>query len=178
MRLLGLDEVWWLVSPQNPLKPQAGMASLEARLASAHAAARHPRIRPTAIEAELRTRFAVDTVAALQRRHPNSRFIWLAGADILTELHRWHRWRRFASQIPIAVFARPGYLGAALTAPAMAWFRRWRRPASQAGRWTGFGAPAIMVFNIRTSTLSATSLRESDPAWYSKPINALRKARP
>ncbi|GGI83795.1 putative nicotinate-nucleotide adenylyltransferase [Polymorphobacter multimanifer] len=178
MRLLGLDEVWWLVSPQNPLKPQAGMASLEARLASAQAAARHPRILPTAIEVELGTRFAVDTVAALQRSHPGTRFIWLAGADILTELHRWHRWRAFASQIPIAVFARPGYLGAALTAPAMAWLRRWRRPASQAGRWTAFGAPAILVFNIRTSPLSATSLRKSDPAWYRRHINTLEKARP
>lgn len=166
MRLLALDEVWWLVSPQNPLKPADGMASLAARLASAHAAARHPRIRPTSIESRLGTRFAIDTVAALQHRHPNTRFIWLAGADILAELHRWHRWRPFARRLPIAIFARPGHVGPALTAPAMAWLRRWRRPATSAAHWPSAAPPAIYVFHIRQSPLSATALRKSDPTWY------------
>ena len=165
MRLLGLDEVWWLVSPQNPLKPAAGMAPLAARLASARRAARHPRIRPSAVEVALGTRYAVDTVAALQHRHPKSRFIWLAGADILPELHRWHRWRGLLHRLPIAVLARPRYMGPAMRAPAMAWARRWRRPQGTAADWTGWALPAIVVLDIRATPLSATALRAADPHW-------------
>ncbi len=165
MRLLGLDEVWWLVSPQNPLKSAAGMAGLGERLASATAAARHPRIRPMAIEAELGTRYAVDTVAALRRRRPADDFIWLMGADLLAELHRWHRWRAFAGSIPIAVLARPGYRGAAMLAPAMTWLRRWRRPRGAARHWTGWTPPAIILLDIRTTPVSATAIRAADPEW-------------
>ena len=175
MRLLGLDEVWWLVTPQNPLKPAAGMASLAARLASARAVARHPRIRPTGIEVELGTRFAVDTVTALQRRYPANRFIWLMGADILPQLHRWHRWRALARRVPIAVLARPRYMGAALVSPAMAWLRRWRQPSQrESGRardWTTWTLPAIIVLDIRQTALSATAIRAADPDWANR-LNA------
>ncbi len=165
MRLLGLDEVWWLVSPQNPLKPAAGMAPLAARLWSAQAAARHPRIRAMAIESKLGTRFAVDTVAALQRRSPDTAFIWLMGADIMAELHRWHRWRTFARRVPIAVLARPGYMDDGLVSPAMAWLRRWRRPQVQAREWTRWPLPAIVFLDIRRTPVSATSIRAADPDW-------------
>ncbi|WP_426169955.1 nicotinate-nucleotide adenylyltransferase [Sandarakinorhabdus sp. DWP1-3-1] len=165
MRLLGLDEIWWLVSPQNPLKSAAGMASLDARLASARAAARHPRVRPMAIEARLGTRYAVDTVTALRRRHPEIAFIWLMGADILPELHRWHRWRAFVRSLPIAVLTRPRYMGAALVSPAMAWARRWRHPAGHAHDWTRWTLPAIIVLDIRPTALSATAIRAADPDW-------------
>lgn len=165
LRLLGLDAVWWLVSPQNPLKSLAGMAPLAARLGSARAAANHPRIRAMAIEAELGTRYAVDTVAALQRLHPDIAFIWLMGADILPELHRWQRWRRFMQLLPIAVLARPRYVGAALVSPAMAWARRWRRPAGGAAGWTTWPLPAIVVLDIRQTALSATAMRAAEPDW-------------
>ncbi len=169
MRRLGLDEIWWLVSPQNPLKSPTGMASLGARLDSAIAVARHPRIRPMAIEAELGTRYTVDTVAALQQRFPDTAFIWLMGADILPELHRWHRWRRFAHLLPIAVLARPRYMGGALVSPAMAWLRRWRQPSRRslggARDWTRWTLPAIIVLDIRQTALSATAIRAAHPDW-------------
>ena len=165
LRLLGLDEVWWLVSPQNPLKSPAGMAPLAARLASARKAARHPRIRPTAVEARLGTRYAVDSVTALQHRHPNTRFIWLMGADILPELHRWQRWRRLLARLPIAVMARPRYMGPALRSTAMAWARRWRRRQGTAANWPGWTLPAIVVLDIRASPVSATAIRAADPHW-------------
>ena len=169
MRLLGLDEVWWLVSPQNPLKSATGMAPLAARLASAEVQARHPRIKVTAIETQLGTRFAVDTVTALQGCFPATRFIWLAGADILPELHRWRRWRELLRRVPIAVLARPRYMGAALVSPAMAWARRWRRPRSAASDWTRWTLPAIIVLDIRTTPLSATAIRAKDPDWADRP---------
>ncbi len=168
MRLLGLDEVWWLVSPQNPLKAAAGMATLAVRVASARAVARHPRIRVMDIEARMGTRFAVDTVAGLQRRHPDTAFIWLMGADILPEFHRWHRWRGLMRLLPIAVLARPRYMGAALVSPAMVWARRWRRPIGSARDWTRWTLPAIIVLNIRQTALSATAIRAADPDWAAR----------
>jgi nicotinate-nucleotide adenylyltransferase len=165
MRRLGLDEVWWLVSPQNPLKEAAGMASLETRLASARAAARHPRIRPMAIESKLGTVYTVDTLTKLQRRYPDKRFIWVMGADNLVQFHRWRAWRRLAEVVPIAVMARPHYIGEALFAPAMAWLRRFRRRSADAKHWTRWELPAIVFLNIRLSPQSATAIRRRDPRW-------------
>lgn len=165
MRLLGLDEVWWLVSPQNPLKAENGMAPLSARLASARAVVSHPRIRPMAVEAELGTRYTVDTLAALKRRHPRTAFIWLMGADNLAQFHRWRDWRGIAKAVPIAVFARPGYIGDAHTAPAMGWLRRFRRSQARGRHWTEWRLPAIVILSIRLSPLSASSIRARNPRW-------------
>jgi len=162
---LGLDEVWWLVSPQNPLKAARDMAPLYTRTTAATVAAHHRRIRVSDLELRLGTRFAVDTVAAVIRRYPNVRFVWLMGADNLVELHRWSRWRTLARLVPIAVFARPGYMGRASTAPAMAWFRRWRHASASARRWREWRLPAIVVLDIRMSPLSATAIRRADPQW-------------
>src|SRR5690606_25554901 len=89
---LALDEVWWLVSPGNPLKPKAGMAPLAARVRSAQHTARGARIRVSAIERELGTRFTIDTLRALKRRYPRRRFVWLMGADNLAQFHLWKDW--------------------------------------------------------------------------------------
>ena len=70
LRRLGLDEVWWLVAPRNPLKPAAGMVGLATRLERARSVARHPRIRVAALEARLDTSFTIDTVRALAGRFP------------------------------------------------------------------------------------------------------------
>ena len=165
MRLLGLDEVWWLVSPQNPLKLDVGMAPMAARLGSARGMARHPRIRPLAIENHLGTRYTVDTLAALRKRWPRIRFIWLMGADNLGQFHRWRDWRGIARLVPIAVFGRPGYIGPALTAPAMGWLRRFRRGRAHVRQWIEWRLPAIVILDIRLTALSATSLRAADPDW-------------
>ncbi|MFT4028057.1 MAG: nicotinate-nucleotide adenylyltransferase, partial [Novosphingobium sp.] len=123
---LGLDEVWWLVSPGNPLKPRAGMAPLAARVASARIQARRAPIRVTALERERGTRYTVDTLRDIRHRWPKCRFVWLMGADNLGQFHRWRDWRRLARAMPIAVIARPGYDAAAVASPAMAWLRRYR----------------------------------------------------
>lgn len=174
---LDLDEVWWLVSPGNPLKPAAGMAPLPARLASARRVARAARIRPTDIEARLGTRYTVDTLAALVRRYPRHRFIWLMGTDNLGQFHRWRDWRRIARTVPIAVIARPGYDAAALAAPATGWLRRFQRPARQAKNWTEWSVPALVLLRFRPDPTSATQLRAADPAWhrrYALPISAAK----
>jgi nicotinate-nucleotide adenylyltransferase len=165
LEALGLDEVWWLVSPGNPLKPAAGMAPLPVRLASARAMARRARIRPTAIEADLGTRYTVDTIRALVRRYPRHRFVWLMGADNLAQFDRWRNWRGIACTLPIAVIARPGYGGTAHRARAMGWLGRFVRPASGATRWTRWSLPALVLMHTVPDPTSATDRRVADPDW-------------
>lgn len=128
LRALRLDAVWLLVSPGNPLKPVAGMAALAERLAGARRIARRPRIVATDLEARLGTRFTVDTLARLRRRFPRVRFVLLIGADNLTQLPRWRRWRRLARQTPLAVLPRPGQTRRALAGQAARALARHREP--------------------------------------------------
>jgi len=166
IRLLDLDELWWLVSPGNPLKSADGMAPFAARHASARRAARGtPRIRVTGIERRLGTRYTADTVAQLTTRFPQIRFIWLMGADNLVHFDRWERWRDLARIVPIAVLARPGYIGDAMTARAMAWLRRFRHHPRQARTWPSWRPPAITLLPIRLDPTSATAIRAADPRW-------------
>jgi nicotinate-nucleotide adenylyltransferase len=166
LRALELDEVWWLVSPGNPLKPTKGMAPFEARMASARKMAKHSPIRVTAIERRLKTRYTVDTLNKLPTLYPRHRFIWLMGADNLAQFHKWEGWRRIAHQVPIAVVARPGYDANAHASPAMSWLRRAVRPAGQAKNWTRWRLPALVLLRFRPDRTSATRLRAADPAWH------------
>ena len=165
---LGLDEVWWLVSPGNPLKPTAGMAPLAVRVRSARAMARRAPIRVTAIERELGTRFTIDTLRALKRRFPRRRFVWLMGADNLAQLHLWKDWRRIAREMPIAVVARPGYDDGALASPAMAWLRPYRLTAAGFRNRDEWSAPALIELRFDPDPRSATAIRRADPDWASR----------
>ena len=129
IRALGLDELWWLVSPGNPLKKGAkDMAPFEARLASAERMARRAPIRASDFEQREDTRYTIDTIHKLKRRHPEHEFIWLLGSDTLPNFHRWRDWRGLAREVPIAVIRRPGYDSAAHAARAMSWLRRFVHP--------------------------------------------------
>jgi nicotinate-nucleotide adenylyltransferase len=163
---LGLDELWWLVSPGNPLKPRAGMAPLPARLASARRQARRSRIRATGLEAEFGTVYTIDTLRALVRRYPNRRFVWIMGDDNLGQLHRWRDWRGIARIMPIAVIARPGYMGDVRAAPALAWLRRFVRPTDQKRHWTDWRPPALVFLRFPPDARSATAIRQADPHWH------------
>ena len=166
MEALGLDEVWWLVSPGNPLKPKKGMAPFAARIAAARAMARRSRIRVSDIEQRLGTRFTVDTVGAIIARYPADRFIWLMGADTVAQFHQWKDWRRLAATLPIAIMSRPGYDGPARAARAMGWLRWFVHPAATARRWTNWSAPAISLLRLPPDPTSATRLRALDPDWH------------
>ena len=167
MRALGLDEVWWLVSPGNPLKEGAkDMASFEARFASALRMARRSPIRVSDFERRNGTRYTVDTIRSLKRRHPVDSFIWLLGSDTLPNFHKWRDWRGLAREVPIAVIRRPGYDSAAHAARAMGWLGRFVRPSSQARHWTEWSEPAIIFLRLPPDPTSATAIRAQDPHWY------------
>lgn len=161
LRALRLDQVWLMVSPGNPLKPRKGMGTFRARLGSARRLADGRRICATDIEARLKQRYTVKTVALLKQRFPNVQFVWLMGADGLAQFSRWKNWRALARMIPIAILPRPGSVTPALHGAAASVLRRNRRPSREApilGRrkgsvWTFLSAPQ--------NDISATALRES-----------------
>lgn len=108
VKRFGLDRVWWLVSPGNPLKADPP-APLAARMAAARRLAQDPRICVSDLEARIATRYTADTVSHLVRRWPQTRFVWLMGADNLVQFHRWDAWRSILARIPVGVLARPGH---------------------------------------------------------------------
>lgn len=166
MEALALDEMWWTVSPGNPLKPAAGMAPLTARFASAMRMAEGTAIKVTAVEEELGTRYTHATLKALTARFPERRFLWLMGADNLSQFHLWRHWKAIARLAPIAVAGRPGYEEAALTAPAMGWLRRFVLPADQARGRTDWSLPALVLLQLPPDPTSATAIRAANPDWH------------
>ena len=159
LRRLGLDEVWWLVSPQNPLKSAAGMAAVAARLAAARQVARHRKIRVTAIESTLDTRYTADSLAALRRRFPRVRFVWLMGADNLIQLSSWDRWPQILNRVVIAVFDRPSYHLRAIAAVAARRLARSRIGGSRVRRLAALSPPAWTFIHNRLNPRSATAIR-------------------
>ena len=159
LRRLGLDEVWWLVSPQNPLKPAAGMAAHAERVARAAAVAGHPRIRVSGLEAALGTAYTADSLRTLARRFPRVRFVWLMGADNLIQIERWQAWPQIFHAVVIAVFNRPSYSLRASAAKAARRFARWRLDESKARRLAAKRPPAWVFLHIRLNALSGTRIR-------------------
>lgn len=156
---LKLDYVWWLVSPQNPLKSKKDLAPLKRRLAFAKTIARDPRIRVSDIEAALGTRYTVDTLATLKKRFPKVQFIWLMGSDNLVQLPRWHRWQDIFTMAPVAVVTRPGTALKARHCKAARRFAASRVAAGKLGK-----PPSWTILNARGVPASATRLR-ARAAW-------------
>jgi nicotinate-nucleotide adenylyltransferase len=161
LKHLHLDRVWWLVSPQNPLKPLDGMAPFAARLQGARRiAAADRRILVTDVESRLgSSRYTADTLKALRRRFPRLRFVWLMGGDNLVQMPRWERWPEIFRTVPIAVFDRPSYSLKALSGPAAIRFARERVPAADARRLADIKPPAWVFFHTRLDRRSATKIR-------------------
>ncbi len=156
---LGLDRVWWLVTPGNPLKDTHGLAPLEKRVRAARALAHHPRIDVTDMEAKLGLHYTYETVSYLVRRCPDVHFVWIMGADNLRSFHRWQRWRDIARLVPIAVIDRLGpslYASASAAGQALS---RARIPESAARSLAERRPPAWIYLHGLKSPLSSTALR-------------------
>ncbi len=159
LRRLGLDRVWWLVTPGNPLKERRGLPPLAARVEAARDLADHPRIDVTGFEAEIGSPYTVHTLRYLRRRCPGVRFVWIMGADNLAGFHRWLGWRRIAGLMPIAVVDRPGWTLRATRSRAAAALGHARRDEACAPRLAGLAPPAWTFLHGPRSHLSSTLLR-------------------
>lgn len=156
IKRLHLDQVWWLVSPGNPLKPRPP-APLAQRMARARAVMRHPRVTVTDLEAQLGTRYTYATLKRLQAIYPGVHFVWLMGADNLAQLHRWDRWQDILRAVPVAVLARPGKGLKARLSHAAQVFRQKRLARGEA---LEFRRPPVWAFvNLPLHDASSTDIR-------------------
>lgn len=158
LRRFGLDQVWWLVSPGNPLKPE-GPAPIAARMQAAHAIMRHPRVIITDIEARIGTRYTAQTLERLQAIYPHVRFVWLMGADNLAGFHRWDRWEEIMARLPVGVVARPSMGLAALNAPAARRFAFARLPEAQARLLPSASPPSWCYIDLPLRADSSSAIR-------------------
>ena len=158
LRRLALDQVWWLVTTQNPLKPAVGMAPFATRLARARDVAAHPRIRVSAIEARFGTRYTVDTLARL-RRWRGLRLVWLIGADNLLQLPRWRHWDQLMRLAPVAVIERHPYSYGSLAGAVAHRYQRQRCPESEVQHLVQRAPPAWAFLRLRPHPASSTALR-------------------
>lgn len=156
LKRLGLDRVWWLVTPGNPLKP-ASKADFETRLQAARRMARHPRIEVTGFSAG--SAYTIDLLSALKRRFPDVNFVWLMGADNLAQVHRWRGWEKIFALMPIAVLDRPGFRMKARAGQAAQRFAPYMVDDSDAGGLPLLLPPAWAILSHKLSSLSSTALR-------------------
>lgn len=164
-RFTELDEIWFLVSPGNPLKPDAGMAPFGARLTSLNAYIEgHPKMVASDIESKLGTRYTADLVEALKHELPGSKFIWLMGADNLKPFDKWHRWQDIANAIPIAVFDRTGYDQRGFASELA---RRYARFRTTPENFKADQLPCWTFVTIPRHPASATEIRsQSRDVWH------------
>jgi nicotinate-nucleotide adenylyltransferase len=158
LKRFGLDRVWWLVSPGNPLKVH-GPAPLDLRVARARSLMRHPRVTITDLEARLGTRYTAQTLAAMRARYPGVRFVWLMGADNLAQLHRWQDWRSIMESVPVGVLARPGDRISARMSPAARLFAPYRIAGTAAHLLARAAPPAWCFVNVPMVAQSSSAIR-------------------
>ena len=159
LKRFGLDRVWWLVSPGNPLKRE-GPAPLAQRIDRARAVVGHdPRVVVTDVEARLGSRYTAATLARLRRAYPGVRFVWLMGADNLAQLDRWKDWRRIMDSVPVGVIARPGSRLPARSARAAAVYERYRLHAEDAAALPLTPARAWCFVNVPMTAISSSAIR-------------------
>lgn len=159
LKRLALDQLWWVVTPGNPLKGNDGLPPLAERMAACRRLAQGPRMKITGFEADLGTPYTAATLAYLKRRYPGVRFVWVMGADNLATFHRWQRWTRIAETCPIAVVDRPGWRLRALASPAARRYSGSRRDEGDAGNLATRKPAAWTFLTTRLSRLSSTELR-------------------
>lgn len=158
LKRLGLDRVWWLVSPGNPLKANPP-APLPVRMARARAVMDHPRVVISDFEAHEGTRYTAETLARLTALYPGVRFVWLMGADNLAQFHRWQNWEQIMRTVPVAVLARPGTRLEGRGSRAAEEYARFRLPAEAARLVPGLRAPAWVFLDMPLNDLSSSAIR-------------------
>lgn len=161
LRRLRLDQLWWVVTPGNPLKTHSALPPLSERVAACRELATNPRMHITGFEADLGSPYTSATLAFLKTRYPETPFIWVMGADNLASFHQWQNWRGIAATLPIAVVDRPSWRLRALASPAARALEDYRVRETDAAMLLSAPLPAWVFLTSRLSTQSSTSLRQT-----------------
>ena len=162
LRRLRLDQLWWIVTPGNPLKTTSRLPPLAERLRLSEACVTDPRIKVTAFEAAHRVRYTADTLQRVRARNRGVDFVWIMGADNLRDFHRWQRWREIVLTFPIAVIDRPGATLSYLSSVVAKTFDYARVDEANAPRLARMKAPAWSFIHGPRSSLSSTAIRSGD----------------
>ena len=161
LRRLGLDQVWWMVTPGNPLKKNGSLPTLAARIQAAAEIAAHPRIAVSGAEALFRTRYTADLIKILRRRDPMTHFVWIMGSDSLTDFYRWEDWQTIARLVPIAVVNRPRSLAAPVSSRAALALSRYRIDADDSATLPNRPPPAWVFLIGPRIKASSTAIRSA-----------------
>ncbi|MDN2567737.1 nicotinate-nucleotide adenylyltransferase [Aquibium sp. A9E412] len=164
LRRLALDQLWWMVTPGNPLKSRTELKPLARRIALSQRCIADPRVKITAFEAGHNVRYTADTLALVRARNVGVNFVWIMGADSLKSFHRWERWREIAMTMPIAVIDRPGDTLSYLSARMAKAFDRARVDEEDAPRLARMKPPAWTFIHGPRSSLSSTAIRDAEAA--------------
>jgi len=162
LKYLGLDAIWWMVSPQNPLKSTKDMASLKNRMASARKTKNHNKIIITDIEKQLGTRYTADTLKNLKKHFPSTKFIWLMGTDNLRQINKWQKWENIFKMMPIAILDRPPHDDIIRSCKAKSRFKDSFIKQEKAKILKYTDTPAWTILHIPLNSISATSIREKN----------------
>ena len=161
LQRLALDQIWWMVSPQNPLKP--AQPAYEQRVESVRRLGLPPRMYINHMEMEFGTNYTLETLRRAKQKWPRHHFVFLMGADNLRQLPRWHGWREIIETVPIAVIARPGQKTSdtlkARLSQAAKMYSYARIPESQAQTLAQYQAPAWTYLTPPLNPLSSSALR-------------------
>lgn len=163
LKRFGLDWVWWLVTPGNPLKAE-GPAPLERRLKVARQVMDHPRVKVTALERRMGTRYTAQTLRGLQARYPGVRFVWLMGADNLASFHHWDNWTGIMETVSIGVLARPGQRVSARTSVAANIYESARLIGAASHLLPRLAPPRWCFVNVPMREESSSAIR-AEGAW-------------
>ena len=169
LKCLGLDQLWWMVTPGNPLKNASELLPLVDRIELCEAVAPGPRVKVTAFEAAYKVRFSADTVALIKARHRDVNFIWVMGADNLKNFHHWQRWRQIAEMLPIAIIDRPGSTLAYVSSKMALTYDHARVDEDDAVSLAKLKAPAWTLIHGPRSSLSSSAIRSSNKLSRKKP---------
>lgn len=153
-----LDEVWWVMSPGNPLKPTPP-ADFDRRMAHARSIMRHPKVRISDFERQNGSRYTAETLRLLMAKHRDVDFVWLMGADNMAGLHDWQEWRWIMDNVPVGVLARPGQRISARMSMAARLYRHARIKARHSRLLSHQVAPAWCYVNVPLSKISSTKIR-------------------
>jgi nicotinate-nucleotide adenylyltransferase len=160
LRRLRLDQLWWIVTPGNPLKSLKELMPLRERIATCEKLAEDPRIKVTAFEAAHHIRYTADTLAMVKQKNPDVNFVWLMGADSLKNFHLWQRWQKIAMTFPIAVIDRPGSTLSYMSSLVAKTFDYARTDEEDAPRLARMKAPAWTFIHGPRSSLSSSAIRK------------------
>jgi nicotinate-nucleotide adenylyltransferase len=159
LRRLGLDQLWWMVTPGNPLKSRNHLAPLAERIALSEKIIHDPRIKVTAFEQSLGQSYTARTLEKIRERNRSIRFVWIMGADNLKNFHLWQDWQKIACTFPIAVIDRPGDTLSYLSSKMAKTFGYARVDEAHAASLSWRNAPAWTFIHGPRSPLSSTALR-------------------